>query len=43
MKEQYEMQFNFIDLETIQGDKPINITKTLMGSEDLTIFEQEPI
>jgi len=37
------MQFNYIDLETIQGDKAISITKTLMESEDLYIFEQEAI
>ena len=37
------MQFNYIDIETIQGEKPISISSTLNQSNDLSIFEQEPI
>jgi len=37
------MQFNYIDIETIEGDNKLNLTKTLMESEELILFEQEVI
>ena len=37
------MQFNYIHLETIQGNRPITLSRTLTESEDMCIFEQEAI
>jgi hypothetical protein len=41
--EQHEMQFNYIFLDLIQGENKINLMKSLSDSEDLCLFEQEPI
>ena len=43
MKEQYEMQYNYIHLDKIQGEDKISLTRTLKDSEDLALFEQEAI
>lgn len=37
--EQYEMMFNYIYLDKIQGDQKIELTKTLKDTSDLELFE----
>lgn len=37
------MQFNYIDIGSIQGDDPISISRTLKDCQDLELFELESI
>ena len=39
----FEMQFNFIYMEKIEGMDKLEVSRTLMDSKDIELFEQESI
>lgn len=39
VKDQFQVQFNYINVEEIQGDDKISISRTLKEAEDLALFE----
>lgn len=41
--EEYEMQYNYINMEQIQGEKRVSFSKVMKDCEDLVLFEQESI
>ena len=41
--EEFEIKFNYINLESIQGGNKISLTKTIVESNDLQLFEQDLI
>ena len=43
VKEQFEMQYNYIFLKEIRGDNKIELIRTLNECEDLSLFEQDVI
>jgi len=42
-QEQFEMQYNYIYMEKIQGENKQDVSSTLKDCEDIDLFEQEPI
>ena len=42
-QEEFEMQFNYINMEDIQGEHKISFSKILKDCQDIELFEQEAI
>ena len=42
-EEEFEMQFNYILMEDIQGENKLSLTKVLKECNDLELFEEEAI
>ena len=42
-EEQFEMQFNYILMERIEGGNKIEVSRTLKDCPSITLFEQESI
>jgi hypothetical protein len=41
--EQNEMEFNYINMEELQGDNKLEVIRTLSDCDDIYLFDQEPI
>lgn len=42
-EQEYEMQYNYVDIGKIQGDDKLSVSRTLMECDDIELFELESI